>query len=284
MVYLFTIRDPATRNHYLTKLLLETKDIKTLVGAIDLSEPDTILVGRKSIYEEMWPLAGNTGNEGGSFGWINVAENAANIAEEKGAVSVAIPLYYVCGRYGKVAGLLIEKLSAELTSKNAPVRESTHKDAIAFQEKIKASRNGNPGNMQDNLLEIAIPTLDTLLKLYAFYDLFWAAKYSDAWFMLKNTGVLPQKEQDLVVKTQEFRPGNNHWNDKLCERIPDLVLTGMRCIVKLYEIERDHPQTREGVIRQLREESNLLINFAAMMPNSSADLSAKLLRNEVQMT
>lgn len=276
VVYLFTVRDSGKRNELLTKLLLETKQLKILVGAVGLSEPDPSLAGAKSVFEEMWPLAGREGVTSG--GWLGVAEAAAVMADEKGDTETAISLFNVCRKYGKVALLLINRLSAELTSRGAPIRERLERDARAFVKKLSSSLMDT---RQDGLLEACMPTLEMMLRLYTFFAQVWAKDYQRAWTVLQETGLLPMNAEQLVMKTRELRPGAM-WRDKLSERIPDIVLATMECIVEMYGEAQRKRELRN--VREMKEKAKVLINFSAMMPGSSADLSARLMRYEVMLT
>ncbi len=276
VVYLFTVRDSAKRNELLTKLLLETRQLKILVGAVGLSEPDPALAGVKSVFEEMWPLAGREGVTSG--GWLGIAEQAAAMAEEKGDTDTAICLFNVCRKHGKVALLLINRLSAELTSRGAPIRTRVETDARAFVKRLSSSLLDT---RQDGLLEACMPTLELMLQLYSFFEHVWTKEYHRAWTIMEEMGLLPMNAEQLVMKTRDLRPGSM-WRDKLSERIPDVVLAAMECIVEMYGEAQRKRENRS--IRDMKEKAKVLINFSAMMPGSSADLSARLMRYEVMLT
>ncbi len=286
VVYLFTIRDADMRNDLLKKLLLDTKELKLLVGAVPLSEPDPAN-RQPSVLEEMWPLSGR--DNVSRSAWVGVVEDAAIAAEGSGDAATAMALYDVCVAYGKVVKLLIDRLAAELTARDSPVRERVLADARAYQLKLdKRGVGGAISSSRDALLDRCLPSFQALLQLADFFDRVWARDHESAWRLLQSTGILPMHESQLVGKTQELRPGGSGiWVDKLCERIPEILLAAMECIAALYAAQQrgnTDPAARAHSSAELRAAARILVNFSGMMPQPSADVSARLVRLEVLMT
>lgn len=283
VVYLFTIRDGATRDHYLKKLLLETRQVELLAGAASL---DAATGKQQSVLEEMWPLAGREGASRG--GWQSIVEAAASDAEEMAETEMAMMLFDVCGRYGRVVRILIDRLATELTARGSSVRQRLVAGARAYRQKLESRGVGASATRQrDEMLDRCLPTVDALLRLCEFYDRLWQRDFEDAWRILQATAILPVSEEQLVGKTLELRPGGSGvWLDKLCERVPDVLLAAMECIAALYAIaqRRRDSVARSAASRELRGAARVLVNFSAMMPHNSADVSARLVRLEVLMT
>lgn len=284
VVYLFTIRNGAVRNAYLKRLLLETHELTLLVGAAPLATPDA--ARGKSVLEEMWPLSGQDGAASG--GWLAVVEDAAVSAEESGDAAAAMQLYDVCAAYGKVVKLLIDRLGAELTARGSPVRERVLADARAYQAKLTARGVGGArSRSRDALLDRCGPSFQALLQLASFFDHVWAREHAAAWRLLTSIGILPVREEQLVSKTQELRAGSSGiWVDKLCERVPEILLAAMECIAALYSAQQRGRADagRAHSSAELKAAARILVNFSGMMPQQSADVSARLVRLEVLMT
>lgn len=285
VIYLFTIRNAVTRDLYLKKLLLTTGKADMLAGATNLEDLD-VRTHRQCVLEEMWPLAGREGAARG--GWQAIVEAAAVDAEENANTNLAMMLFDVCGRYGRVARILIDRLATELTARGV-VRDRLVASARGYRRKLDARGVGGASvaRQRDDLLDRCLPSLDALLRLCDFYDRMWAREFDDAWRILQATALLPVSEDQLVGKTLELRPGGGGvWLDKLCERVPDVLMAAMECIAALYAAAqrgRD-PVARAAASRELRAAARVLVNFSAMMPHNSADVSARLVRLEVLMT
>lgn len=270
-VYLFTLRDASMRKEFLKKLLLETKAFTLLLGS---SGPGS--EKRGGVLAELWPLGGR---DSAMSGWVSVVEAAASTAEERGDRSSAVALYDVAGASGKVVGILIDRMSAELTSRESPARDRAFNEAKQYQKRIEEARMNQGIRGQDMLLERLLPSFALLLALGEFFDRLWRKEFESAWRLMKELGVLPAEEGQLVSKAQELRVGGGIWADAVCDRVPEVLLGAMEAIAALHGQSGRKSEVSAG----LRAAAKTLVSFSGMMQFPSADISARLVGLEVLM-
>lgn len=285
-LYIFTLRDVEMRKAYLQKLLLETKEFTLLLGqnTNQRSGRDERQVG---ILEELWPLGGR--NAVMQESWLSVVESAAVAAEEIGDRSSAIVLYGAAGVRSKVLMILVDKLSAELTSRDAPARERVFTEARAYQKQMESERGrlglGQTQNAAD--VEKILPSFYMLLSLGEFFDLLWEKRFEQAWELLSRLALLPGNDSELVSKTVELRVGGGVWADGVCDRVPEVLLGGMETLAGLHsaqrKLEREGRSHTEDYHSWVRGSARTLVNFSGMVGHISADISARLVRLEVVM-
>lgn len=277
-VYMFTIREANLRNELLRKLILETKDFDKLLGT-----SGSTMGGQRErsigVLEELWPLGGHDTMSDQS--WLSVVESAAESADAAGDRDSALQLYDVAGMRGKVMAIYINRLSAVLTSRDSPSRAEVFRQARTYRMKMD---EGYALSTTDAQLQSLIPSFDMLVSLGEFFDLLWAKKYEEARVLLDKLALLPSNDAELVSKTQELKLGGGVWADGVCDRVPEVLLGAMEVLASLYAQYRNG-DSRNGVSGgSLRSAARTLVNFSGMMPNGSADISARVVRLEILMS
>ncbi|CDF32910.1 unnamed protein product [Chondrus crispus] len=285
-VYLFTLRDGVVRKELLQRLVLETKEFDLLLGTKAFRDDGR--GGRQAgVLQELWPLGGRDGTVGGS--WMSVVADAARAADEAGDRASAVQLYDVAGARGKVVGILIDRLSAELTSRNTASRDVTFKEAMKYRQGLENDRMHRPLERMegDVLLGQLLPSLDLLLGMGEFFELIWEKQFERAWELLDKMDFLPRTDGQLVSKISELKVGGGVWADAVCDRVPEIVLGAMEVLAGLHGMQRRSGREIGGSglwsTQTLRTAAKTLVNFSGMLPNVSADVSARLVRLDVLM-
>lgn len=285
-VYLFTLRDGGVRKGLLRRLLLETKEFDLLLGSKPVRSGSRV-DRQVGVLEELWPLGGRDAAHGG--GWMSLVEDAAAAAEESGDRTSAVQLYDVAGVRGKVVAILIDKLSAELTSRDTPARTRGFEEATEYRRQLENDRINRPLERVhgDMLLNQLMPSFDLLLSMGEFFDLVWQKQFERAWELLDKVDFLPRNDAQLVAKTSELKVGGGVWADAVCDRVPEIVLGAMEVLAALHSMQRRSGREIGGTglwsTGTLRTAARTLVNFSGMLPNVSADISARLVRLDVLM-
>jgi Nup93/Nic96 len=272
-VYLFTLRDAAVRNEYLEKLILETRAFTLLLGDGPVTAP-----GRtRGVLEELWPLGGWDATVDG-HDWMSMVSSAASMAERRGDRAAAATLHDLTGAMDKVAEIVMDKLSAELTSRGAPARERALTDARNYQERLRQrSASGGGGVRASN---VTLRSLDAVVRLAEFFDALWAGgQLERAWALVRGISLLPESDAAIGAKVREAAVGGGAWTAAVCDRVPDVVVGAMECLAGLHATRRRAPDAEP-----VRNAARVLVNFAGLLPNATADMSARLIRLEVLMS
>jgi Nup93/Nic96 len=263
-VYLFTIRDSEVRNKYLEQLILESRQFQVLLG----DSPATVPGRSRGVLEELWPL----GNQGPAFvdgeDWIALVSSAASAADRKGDRSTAAVLHDITGATVKVVEILMDRLSAELMSRESPARAHALAEAQGYLERL-ASRH----EMVQS--DLSFRTLWAVVHLVEFFDLLWSSEFERAWALLCGIGILPESNEAIPAKVRESSVVGGAWKAAVCDRIPDVVVAGMECLAGLQARGRQQPT---------RDTAQVLVNFAGLLPTATADMSARLIRLMVLMS
>lgn len=273
-VYLFTLRDAAVRNKYLEKLILETRAFTVLLG----DGPVTVPGRTRGVLEELWPLGGWDAAVDGND-WMSMVSSAASMAERRGDRAAAATLHDLTGDADKVAEIVMDKLSAELTSRGAPARERALKDALNYQERLR-QRTAHGGGGGVRASNVTLRSLDAVVRLAEFYDAFWAGGQAErAWALVRGIGLLPESDAAIGAKVRESSVGGGAWTAAVCDRVPDAIIGAMEVLSSLYRARRRGPDAEP-----VRDAARVLVNFAGLLPNVTADVSARLIRLEVLMS
>eukprot|EP00177_Eucheuma_denticulatum_P000740 GFKZ01001326.1.p1 GENE.GFKZ01001326.1~~GFKZ01001326.1.p1 ORF type:complete len:502 (-),score=84.38 GFKZ01001326.1:1090-2595(-) len=282
-IYLFTLRNAEVRNELLRKLLLETKDFGLLLGNKSAKVGERGF-GRVGVLEDLWSFGGNAGAESH---WLSVVEAAADAAEQVGDRNSAVALYDVAGNRGKVVLLLVDKLCAELTSKDSGTRAEAFRNGHEYRKKLADDGYMNGRGGDDDMLTQLLPSFDMVLSLGEFFDLLWNKEFERAWKLMNSLGFLPASDGQVMLKASELRVGGGVWSDAVTDRVPEVVVGAMECLAALYSAMRQRRQglAGSGLLTQgnVRAAGRTLLNFSGMIPNMSADISARLVRLDVLM-
>lgn len=271
-VYLFTIRDAALRNEYLERLVLETRAFALLLGDGPVTAP-----GRtRGVLEELWPLGGWDAAVDGND-WTSMVSSAASAAERRGDRAAAATLHDLTGATDKVAEIVMDRLSAELVSRGAPARARALADAQSYQARLRQrSASGASGGASG----VTLRSLDAVVTLAEFFDALWAGGgAARAWALVRGVGLLPEADSAIGGKVREASVGGGAWTAAVCDRVPDVVVGAMECLAALHAAQRHAPDAAP-----VRDAARVLVNFAGLLPNAGADMSARLIRLEVLMS
>lgn len=286
-VYVFTVRERAVRNELLKKVILESKAFDLLVGRPTTDSTGLHAERSGGVIAELWEYGDN--DDGlGRDGWVSVVVGAAELAENRGDRESAMTLYDVGGVAGKVVSMLIERLSAELTSKGSPSRAKVFDAARRYHTRLAAGTTGLLGGRRGvgAVGERALRSLRAMLALGEFFDLRWAQRYDEAQQLLEQLNLLPRDDGEVVNKLNELHAGSRVWDEAVCDRIADVLLAAMEVLAEIYVASRTGNSRFGTRIERsgLRAWAKTLVNFSGMMPNLSPDISARLVRFEVMMS
>jgi hypothetical protein len=263
-VYLFTLRDSAARNRYLERLILETGQFHVLLG----DSPATVPSRARGVIEELWPLGVQNLAPMEDQDWLSVVSSAASVADRKGDRTTAAALHDITGATDKVFEILMDRLSAELTSRGSPARAHAVAEVRSYLERLSSRHEtGQPtGNLR---------SLRAIVHLAEFFDLLWNGEFERAWAIVRGIGLLPDSNEAIPGKVREVSLAGGTWTAAVCDRIPDVVVAAMECLAGLQARGRQQPT---------RDAAQTLVNFAGLLPNSTSDMSARLIRLMVLMS
>lgn len=272
-VYLFTLRDAVVRNEYLEKLILETRAFTLLLGDGPVTAP-----GRtRGVLEELWPLGGWDAAVDGND-WMSMVSSAASMAERRGDRAAAATLHDLTGAVDKVAEIVMDKLSAELTSRGAPARARAITDARNYQERLRQRHAHGGGGVRASI--VILRSLDAVVRLAEFFDALWdGGQLERAWALVRGVGLLPESDGAIGAKVREASVGGGAWTAAVCDRLPDVIVGAMEVLAGLHAARRRGPDAEP-----VRNAARVLVNFAGLLPNVTADVSARLIRLEVLMS
>jgi Nup93/Nic96 len=266
-VYLFTIRDTVLRNRYLEKLILETRAFTLLLGDGPVTEP-----GRATgVLEELWPLGGRDASVNGND-WMTMVSCAASAAERRGDRAAAATLYDMTGATNKVADIVTDRLSAELTSRGSPARVQALSDARSYKSRLVARRESLGSS-------ISLRSLGAVITLAEFFDLTWGGEFERAWAVVSGLGIVPLSDDMIGSKVRDVSPSGGAWSAAVCDRVPDVVVGAMECLAGVHGRGGG-----AGGRSAVRSAAHVLVNFAGLLSNATADMSARLIRLEVLMS
>lgn len=273
-LYLFTLRDAPTRNEFMKKLILESGAFDILLGTGPVVDHNRA----QGVLASLWPLGGTAAMVDGND-WVSVVSRAALAAERRGDRTAAAALHDITGATDKVVELYMNALSSEMTSRGSKVRDKFLADAQAYQ-KVLHHRSGQGMSSGS---PVALKSLNAVVQLSKFFDVLWAQKSSAdlirAWSIVKNIGILPANGNELHAKVREASVSGGAWTAAVCDRVPDVVVGAMECLAGLHGARRGASD-----IEVVQNDAHVLVNFASLLPNATADMSARLIRLEVLMS
>jgi len=128
-----------------------------------------------------------------------------------------------------------------------------------------------------------IDTNRSLIKLRSFFDRYRQRQFSDAFEVVRNTGLLPLTQEDLNEKTSKFRD----LDPILKEQFPIVLSAGVECVCEMFQRlkseSRGIPPTVEARLKELQFLARYLFLFAGLinMPSSCKNDIARMRANMI---
>ena len=249
--YFRMLHDESVKMACIEEMLLETKEFEFLIGSLSF---DANVPSKPGLIEKVFK------SRDAAF---NLAARAAHTCESQGRYDDAIKLYFFCEHYDEMLRVLNDSLSRWLTL-SGPERNQLIELGLNVYHNVPRIHS-----------ERQRRTLEQLLQLMHFFDLYSSHQMDTALQSLQQLDLLPFNNEDVHRKAANFK----RLDIKVQQNIAEILLAAMTIIYQNFQHE-----TTKARQNELRRIADALLVFAGMIKyKMGADTTTRLMHMKVYM-
>eukprot|EP01080_Neovahlkampfia_damariscottae_P000905 gene905-9815_t len=261
--YFYLIEEKKIRNQFIKDLILESKDISTLLGYINLQNG----IRKPGCLEEFFE----------KDDLINILKLTCDEYEKNGRYDTAIHLNFLLEYFSdstqsdsnyylqNILSIINKELSEVLLGGR------NRKEIIQLAQEINKQFGGKLERKLSSFEKYE--TFHLLFKLIQYFDLYLGNKYSDCLNSMENIALIPMNEDERDEKIDKYKRV-----DKLIQsKYSEIIYTLMDCLFQLYS------KDTENNYEFYRERANCLLSFAGNITDMSNEIYQQLMKLEGKM-